>query len=406
VTVPRYTARGGPEVEARIHDILAEVSTLIAGLTSKSEIRSVVLIGGYGRGEGGVEVVDGVERPHNNLDILLIARGYADRGDEDMRRRVAEAVRPLAARAGIGIDVGVVAAGTLLHSPCRLMWYDMRYGHRTILGDQRYVPSLRRFEADRIPPDEARDLLVNRGTLLVINDEVLARGEPAGEERRVVVRHAVKAIIGYGDALLLSRGAYHWSYEERQRLMSRQAGLPSDLLDLYHRAMEFRFRPDYAAWSGMDLRRWSRELRPALEAIHRRVESWRLGIQSMAWREYPDAALRAGFAWSTLTPREALRRARALLASRACPGRPPFPTALAWRVATARDLIGLAFPVVAFGVADERYRDMAAAAVGSPSGDDAVLRRAFLSAWAVHGDPNFGAVARKLGIDLYAGGGR
>ena len=67
----RYTLDGGPQVESRIEDLVRAVAAEVENRVSSASYRALLLIGGYGRGEGGVEVRDGAEHPHNNLDFLL-----------------------------------------------------------------------------------------------------------------------------------------------------------------------------------------------------------------------------------------------------------------------------------------------------------------------------------------------
>lgn len=206
----RYTRRGGPEVEARVAAIVDEATAALRAAIPSSLHRAVLLVGGYGRGEGGVEVVDGVERPANNLDILIVASRLGALVKGPLKRLAEEALRPVAERGRIGIDVGVVARSVIERAPCRVFWYDMRFGHRTLLGDPGWAPSLDRFTAEAIQPSDARDLLVNRVTLLVINDAILELGVPAPDIRRQVIRHGLKAVIGAGDALLF----FHRSEEQ------------------------------------------------------------------------------------------------------------------------------------------------------------------------------------------------
>jgi hypothetical protein len=75
MSMTRYTARGGAEVEARIRVLIGEVGEAVTAAVEPRHLRALLLIGGYGRGEGGVEVREGVEHPHNNLDFLLVTRG-------------------------------------------------------------------------------------------------------------------------------------------------------------------------------------------------------------------------------------------------------------------------------------------------------------------------------------------
>lgn len=398
----RYTLDGGPEVEARIAAILQEASDAVRPVVPPDRLRSLVLLGGYGRGEGGVEVRDGLEHPHNNLDLLAVTRGPAPRS---LKARLDEALAPVIERHGIGIDVGTIADRTLAQAPCLVMWYDLRHGHRTLLGDADFVPSLDRFRVDRIAPDDVRDLLVNRGTLLVINDALIARGTLDPEGRRVVVRHAMKAVIGYGDAWLFSRGAYHWSYAERRRRMAARPDAPDALRTLYDRAMAFRFRPEYAPFEGLDLLGWCSGLKEALAPVHLAVEANRLGRPRLTWADHPRASLFAALGSGLTDWRALARKARALLSGDASAGG-PWTARLAWRFAPPRERLAVLFPAVAYGLRDAPARDLARSVLGAdPLPQPHRARLAFLAWWGRHGDPNFAAAARRLGLSLSEPGG-
>jgi hypothetical protein len=408
----RFTARGGNEIEARLLEVVRQGGEIAKASLPAGSWRALVLMGGYGRGEGGVEVIDGVERPHNNLDFLLITTGRWVRDTESLRRGLNEALRPLAEQAGIGIDAGAISDRALERAPCRVMWYDMRFGHQTILGDPAWLPSLSRFTAERVLASDIRDLVVNRGTLLVINDAVLALEHPPAGVWKALVRHTVKAILGYGDALLYWRGAYHWSYAERQRRMAARRDVGAEFRALYDWAMEFRFRPDYTGWEGRDLPAWLDEVRQAVEPVHLQVEGRRCGVEGLTWEQYPRAALGRGLKDGLDHPREAARRVKALLNNRgrfigqavggtASHGGTASRSALQIELTLTppRDLLGIVFPVIAYGLGEPAFRALARAAVQGPD-DPNGLRLAFLRAWGVHGDPNFEAAARKLGLSF------
>jgi hypothetical protein len=216
----RFTARGGPAIEAEARQVAVGIAATARRVVPTDALRALVLLGGYGRGEGGVEHRNGREYLHNNLDLLLILEPGAQRESAQIKAALEQALAPIATGAGVGIDLGTITTTQLRRAPCLVMWYDMRHGHKTLLGDRKFVPSLNRFRIDRILPSDVRNLLVNRGTLLALNDVLLDENPTDPAVRRAVVRHAVKAIIGYGDALLYTRGAYHWSYLEKQRRMA------------------------------------------------------------------------------------------------------------------------------------------------------------------------------------------
>lgn len=396
----RFTADGGPEVEARIAAILDEAAQAVSRVVSSGRMHALVLMGGYGRGEGGVETRDGIERPHNNLDLLLITRGRAPAA---LKARLDEALAPVADRHGIGLDIGVIADRALARAPCLVMWYDLRFGHRTLLGDQDFVPSLDRFRADRIVRSDVRDLLVNRGTLLVINDAMMAQGTLDPAQRRAVVRHAMKAIIGYGDAWLFFHGDYHWSYRERLRRMAARTDAKETLRSLYERAMAFRFRPDHAAFEGQDLPAWMAEIRAVLDPIHLEVEALRLARPGLTWDDHPRVSLFAALRSGLLDPRSLARTLRALRLD-AVRAPSPWTLGLAWRLAPPRERLAVLFPAVAYGLDVPACRNLARVILGSdPVADPDGSRLAFLRWWGRHGDPNFAAAARRLGLRLPGG---
>ena len=131
----RFTVRGSNAVEAEIGALLEEVARTVTERIPAAAYRALVLLGGYGRGEGGVVTVEGRERLHNNLDFLLIANGRRQRALAELRREVGEVLEGLVTKHGIQMDLGVTTASLLRWSPGLVMWYDMRFGHKTVLGD-------------------------------------------------------------------------------------------------------------------------------------------------------------------------------------------------------------------------------------------------------------------------------
>lgn len=397
----RFTHAGGAEVEHRMRAILEDVQRALAAVFSPSDVRAVVLLGGYGRGEGGVERRPGPggvpsEHPHNNLDFLVVL----ERGEADAAKAKAHAaLAPLSEAHGIGMDVGAITRDALERSPALVMWFDMRFGHKTVLGDASYVPSLRQFSLHRIPPWDVRNLLTNRGTLLLINRLLLERGRLGDEEKRTVIKHAMKAIIGAGDAALFFRGRYDWSYVEKRRRMRESEDLPKALRDLYEEATRFRFEPDYAAYLGRDLVTWNRELLRIIEPVHLEAERARLGLRDLSWTNYLDRALAHELVDGWREPRRVAKKALALVKSRRMRG-VSFVASLGQRTSRLRELLPVLFPAVAYEGVPGEARAAAREALGARTATPESLTRAYLAAWGGHGDTNFRNMLAKLGVTL------
>ena len=398
----RFTARGSAEVEDRIAALLEEVARKCRNTFVSSNCRALILLGGYGRGEGGVEVVDGRERPHNNLDFLAITNDLSPGDREKLKGQLQDALIPVSQKSDIAIDIGMTTVSKLGNSPSLVMWYDMRYGHKTILGDAKFVPSLAQFEVDRIPPWDVRNLLVNRGTLLLINEQLIASGKGALEEsvRKLIVKHIMKAIIGYGDALLFFLGDYNWSYAEKQRRMRARTDVAPEFRKLYDEAVEFRFQPQYPAYLTRDPSEWMALLREAFAPLHLICESKRLGAAGLTWEKYPELAFRHALFEDTLTPRAWLKRAYHGVFSSPCPVRMPLMARVGYRALGGQGLFPILFPVVAYRLEAPSLRELVAGACGARNTEHDELRRAYLHLWGRVCDTNFASFLQRWNVSL------
>ena len=306
---PRYTALGGPAVEARVHALVERVGSLVDAHAPPGACVALLLVGGYGRGEGGVERGLAGPRPHNNLDFLLVVRGLGARERRALGARLGELLEDLAAGAGLGLDLGVIAERALPGLARRVMGYDVRHGHRVVRGA--LPPALRAARLERIRPADVGALATNRAALLVFNAVLLDAGEPGPAARRAIVKHAAKATLGVGDALLFFRGAYHWSYREKGRRMAARRDVPAAFRALYAEALAFRFAPDHAAWASRDLRAHHAALVEALAPIHLAVERLRLGRPRLGWAGHAEAAFAGALGEDVWSSRGWARKARA-----------------------------------------------------------------------------------------------
>lgn len=387
----RYTVYGSAAVEQTISSIVREVAVRVDKTVPAERLRSLVLFGGYGRGEGGVEVRGELSVPHNNLDFLLITRRLPASEQADYERQVHEAMEPVRERFGVGIDVTAIADKKLKTAPSLVMWYDMRFGHKTVLGDANFVPGIKHFEVSRIPAWNVRDLMVNRGTLVVINDFLLdeLRDNLSEKGRRAIIKHAMKAIIGYGDALLYFLNDYHWSYCKKQTRMKNNTRVAGEFKKLYDEAISFRFQPDYAPYMDRDLAAWMDELRAAFQPVHLSCEGKRLGKSDLTWNRYFDTALKHSMFEDLVSARGLAKKARNLAKREAIGRHRPFAARLGGRSVGFSGCVPIVFPVLAFFIDNEQLRFLAGDLLGEVVSTPRDLRRLFLQRWGMHGDTNF-----------------
>lgn len=395
---PRYTLRGSSDVEKRIGATIARAAGTVAKHFGRDECRALVLLGGYGRGEGGVIREENGERPHNNLDLLLVTTPWGMLRQTALKKRLDDILAPIAHDERIGIDTGVIGEFELRRAPARVIWFDLRWGHRTILGDAGLIPSLAPLSAAEIEIDDVHNLLVNRASLLVINDCLIERGFVSKSDARFIIKHLMKAIIGHGDALLFTRGRYHASYLEKQQRMREFSNVVPGLAKLYEMAAEFRFMPDYSRYERQDLVAFTNVTRDVLARAHLEFERFRSGEPNCSFADHVKRVLCAKPSSYTFVTRSK-RFLRSWKSSNELRNAANLPKLIAEAVRAhhPRMTLAAALPAVLHGSNADEMR-LVQGILGADDCSPRGLRRAYLQHWAKHGDPNFQTTAKQLGL--------
>ena len=238
-----YTGVPSPALNAELDRILKEIGGEI-GRLHLPRLAGVVLGGGYGRGEGGVLHTPDGDRLYNDLDFFV----FGDRAGKSDMQAIGAALRPISERwtdrLGIEVDFGPVKnLAALRKVSSTLMYQELRRGWRPVWGEadpDRWIPAL---EPAEIPFSEAVRLLLNRGMGLIFAGEKLAR---KSAEADFIVRNMNKAVLGCGDALLLTAGKYAWKCSERVDGFARYAEenhLPAEYAEAYRKAVRYKLEP-------------------------------------------------------------------------------------------------------------------------------------------------------------------
>lgn len=397
----KFTAKGSQKVESLITRMAEEIVDSIQKVIPEKEYKCLYMLGGYGRGEGGVVVVNGQERPHNNFDLMLVSSDSSSGKIDDLKIRMDDAIKELPGRFGIGIDTSVISASKLKSSSCRIIWYDMRFGHKLLMGNHDIIESCSQFKVSNIPAWDARNLLVNRGTLMIINDLLLERKNLTPELKKVLIKHKVKSIIGYGDCLLYALGDYDWSYLEKQERMNKRSDIDPEFKKLYDDAMNFRFQPDYEPYLELDIKQWLINSRELMKDINLTCESRRLHRKKLSWDSYIDTAIghgvkEGGFgvkAWGK-------RLLNYSQTDSDYPGKAPSKVKLGYKFLGERGILPLIYPLIVYNLRNKEYRSVARSFLQVQSFDFVALRTAYLRKWGEFMDTNFSNLLDKYDIKL------
>ncbi len=251
----RCTHSGDPAAERLLAGALSGISSRITALREAGSIGSVVLGGGYGRGEGGATPAGAL---YNDLDFFVFSEcGRAE------RRQVDEALRPIgeawAEKLGIEVDFAPARSlARLRRDAGTLMVQELLAGHRVIFGPENALESIPRIPWRELSWTEGARLLFNRGTGLLLAEREADRGESADPD--FVRRNLFKAALGCGDALLLAARDYRRTGTERLQALSTRPEA-ADSVGFYREALEAKYRPrPEAAMPTAERRRQFREL--------------------------------------------------------------------------------------------------------------------------------------------------
>lgn len=386
----RFTFYGSAAAEETIAQILNEVKAVIQQTIPEDHYRCALLIGSYAKGEGGIVVHDGKEHPHNNIDIVLISHDISKSQQQSYKLMLDHALEDISQHYGIGLDTSLISTHAIKSPSPTLLFYELYYGHKVLLGDSSFISSLPLGDFAAVPPTEFQALLANRGTLLIINDWLLDNHPtPSVPIKKVIVKHIMKAIIGFGDAWLYFLGAYHWSYCERLLRVQMHRAIPQSFKELYEISALFRFKPDYDKYIEQDLYFWMAETRVELTKSYLSIERLRMLNPAVDEHNILEESLREMWAYRPKNMHGWLKSWGGLLSKpKMIVGR-SLKAKMAFTCLLPRQRLTALFPLVAFGWGDDLAHYQAAGYMHSEGDDPKQLTAAYLKLWGELCDINF-----------------
>jgi hypothetical protein len=229
-----FTIHNSPMIDRVVTDHLSFIAFEL--LAAIRVIRSMILVGGFGRGEGSVMISGEEIHPLNDYDIVLVTDG--DPGD----------LRPLAKQLAGRIGIRHVDLIPLPYREiCNLLPtqfnFDMKYGGYTFWGEE-LLPLLPSYGNREIGRESARDLLVNRFIcLLECYQRSFTDQKPNEAEHYFLCQQVSKSAMALGEALLMDRAGYHFSAQTRRQLMNDLFQDQKQLVDLHSWGVNYKLQP-------------------------------------------------------------------------------------------------------------------------------------------------------------------
>jgi|GEM_PF-533674 len=246
-----YTVYGNEALDRRIDRDMTVIAETVARIIPAPHLAAVILGGGYGRGEGGVEILADTEmKLFNDYDLFVITRKLSRSAQKRYSTDLRQTSVHLSETMGLEVDFGPLKnVSELPKLPPTMMWFELKHGHRVIFGPADILNAVPDFDGNRLPPDNAMQLMLNRGVGLLLSREKLAKSLDAAEDQEFVTRNIFKAVMACGDAFLMLYGRFDSSYCRRRSLLAEFQGArelqDTELLPLYEQAIDYKLQPTH-----------------------------------------------------------------------------------------------------------------------------------------------------------------
>lgn len=288
----RFTVDGSETLEDRITHDMAQIRAGVEAVIAEGDLSGLILGGGYGRGEGGVYVVNGTEQVYNDYDFFVVVPYCSRQRRKALSAKLNQMKAQFEPVCGIHVDFGPpMPESELPKLPYELMFMELKAGHYVLLGKDDILQGLPAYDESRPPLEECARLFMNRGVGLLMADQLLKKNpDVVGEDHEFVVRNIYKALLAAGDAVLFESENYSASYMERKRRFDAHdlAGVPqADALRAgYEAAMAFKLRPTHEQATGDALVQWHRDVVALFGDVFLWFERKRLQEPTLTWADY------------------------------------------------------------------------------------------------------------------------
>lgn len=246
----KYTLTGSTEFDSLIDKQLELITEEILNLIPQQDIAAILLGGGYGRGEGGVLIEDDKEYLYNDYDLFVILKNISYFKKREYQNKIQLIHQKFTPLFKIDVDVGPLqTVNAISKAPHWMMWYELKNGHKVLWGNksiERYFPD---YSHEDMPIMEAYRLLLNRGVGLILCKQHFETYDEI-ESQEFILRNIRKAQLAMGDAFLIKKRKFHFSYKKRSEIfveLEKDEDLTRlGIFDYYKTAYEFKERPHKA----------------------------------------------------------------------------------------------------------------------------------------------------------------
>jgi hypothetical protein len=213
----KYTLLNNKELDKKIDKDITLCKKYILKLFG-NKLLSLVLIGGYGREEGGV-VKSGIKLyPKNNYDFLIVLKRTLFWKKKKIKKSLQRLKRGLDKKLLVLFEASFQSKNKIKNASNIMIYQDIYNSSKTVYGEdiKRLLPCR---VTKTLEPIEALRVIRNRSMLLlacIMKDHL--NYKPSAQQMKIWVS---KAIIGFGDAILILKKNYKSKYVDKMNTIQK-----------------------------------------------------------------------------------------------------------------------------------------------------------------------------------------
>lgn len=202
-----YTKHNNPKVDEVVGKDLKVIVDEVLKAIPKKDVEAIILVGGFGRGEGSVILEGGKITPINDYDLTIVTKRFRPEKLDGVSSKLSN---------DLGLRFVDLAYTNYYTMPFRgviMLDYDSKYGGQVLYGDKDILDRYPRYKIGKMGFLEGYDLLCNR---LIAPFELIKAHHLQQESHDLEVKLQIgRAIMAYYALLLINEDKYSHSYEER-----------------------------------------------------------------------------------------------------------------------------------------------------------------------------------------------
>ena len=231
----KFVVNQDKKIAKRINDDLYIIQQII--LENFNYVESIILAGGFGRGEGSVLIHEEEVQPINDYDLYVITKFNSQKNIINKVRNLISSVVKIRQ-----VDLEVIPVKKLKSLKPTMANYDLKYASYVFYGNNQILNSIPTIDSKKLSLKEGRTPLL----LYLIS---IIQAYPHKQEKDLSInekfwmyQQICKSILGWSTALLILEGKYHSSYIEREKIF-KSSFEDKEWCQLVENATKFKVSP-------------------------------------------------------------------------------------------------------------------------------------------------------------------